>query len=62
MTATPISGVRNETFQVVENLWDSIAREGAESPVPDGTRDELCRRKERYSQHPASGRSWEQVK
>ncbi len=53
---------RAERLQLVEDLWDSIAQEDTKSPVPDSKRDELRRRKERYLQHPASGRTWEQVK
>jgi len=53
---------RAERLQLVEDLWDSIAQEDVPSPVPDSKRDELRRRKERYLQHPASGRTWEQVK
>lgn len=53
---------RAERLQLVEDLWDSIAQEDAHSPVSDAKRDELRRRKERYLQHPASGRTWEQVK
>ena len=39
-----------------------VASEIAPSPVPDWKRAELRRRKERYLQQPASGRTWEQVK
>ena len=53
---------RAERLQLVEDLWDSIAQEDARSPVPDLKRDELRRRKERFAAHPASGRTWEQVK
>ena len=53
---------RAERLQLVEDLWDSIAQEDAQSPVPDWKRDELRRRKERFAAHPASGRTWEQVK
>jgi putative addiction module component (TIGR02574 family) len=53
---------RAERLQLVEDLWDSIAQEGAQLPVSDAKRDELRRRKERFLQHPASGRTWEQVK
>jgi putative addiction module component (TIGR02574 family) len=53
---------RAERLQLVEDLWDSITQEDVPSPVPDLKRDELRRRKERYLQHPASGRTWEQVK
>jgi len=53
---------RAERLQLVEDLWDSIAQEEAQLPLPDWKRDELRRRKERFSQHPASGNTWEQVK
>ncbi len=53
---------RAERLQLVEDLWDSIAQEDAQLPVPDWKRDELRRRKERFLQHPTSGRTWEQVK
>ena len=53
---------RAERLQLVEDLWDSIAEEDAKLPVSDAKRDELRRRKERFLQHPASGRTWEQVK
>lgn len=53
---------RAERLQLVEDLWDSIAQEGATSPIPDCKLDELRRRKARYLRHPASGRTWEEVK
>ena len=53
---------RAERLQLVEDLWDSLAQEDAALPVSDEQRDELRRRKERFSQHPESGLSWEQVK
>lgn len=53
---------RAERLQLVEDLWDSIAKEDSPSPVSDEKRDELRRRKERFLQHPDSGKSWEDVK
>jgi putative addiction module component (TIGR02574 family) len=53
---------RSERLQLVEDLWDSIVQEDAALPLPDWKRDELRRRKERFAQHPASGRTWEEVK
>ena len=53
---------RAERLQLVEDLWDSIAEEEAPMPVSEEKRVELRRRKERFAQHPASGRTWEQVK
>jgi len=53
---------RAERLQLVEDLWDSIAQEEAQWPLPDWKLAELHRRKERFLRHPASGRTWEQVK
>jgi putative addiction module component (TIGR02574 family) len=53
---------RAERLQLVEDLWDSIAEEEAQLPVPEWKRLELQQRKERFSRHPSSGRTWEQVK
>ena len=52
---------RAERLQLVEDLWDSIAEEEAELPIPDWKRDELRHRKERFLEDPSSGRTWEQV-
>lgn len=51
-----------ERLQLVEDLWDSIAHEAAIFPISEWKRDGLRRRKERFLQHPRSGRTWEQVK
>jgi putative addiction module component (TIGR02574 family) len=51
-----------ERVQIVEDLWDSIARSNANLPVPQWQKDELGRRKERYRQNPGSGETWDQVK
>ena len=53
---------RAERLQLVEDLWDSIVQEDAELSVSEEKRAELRRRKERFLQHPSSGRTWEQVK
>jgi putative addiction module component (TIGR02574 family) len=51
-----------ERVQLVEDLWDSIARSNAELPVPQWQKDELARRKQRYLQQPEFGETWDQVK
>lgn len=53
---------RAERLQLVEDLWDSLVQEDEELSVSNEKRVELRRRKERFLQHPASGRTWEQVK
>ena len=52
---------RAERLQLVEDLWDSIVQEDAELSVSEEKRAELRHRKERFLQHPSSGRTWEQV-
>ena len=51
-----------ERVQLVEDLWDSIARSNAEIPVPQWQKDELDRRKQNYLRNPGSGRTWDEVK
>lgn len=53
---------RAERLQLVEDLWDSLVQEETELSVSEEKRAELRRRKERFLQHPSSGRTWEQVK
>lgn len=51
-----------ERVQIVEDLWDSIARSNANLPVPQWQKDELARRKKRYLRNPDSGETWGRVK
>ncbi len=51
-----------ERVQIVEDLWDSIARSNAKLPVTQWQKDELARRKKLYLQNPDSGETWDQVK
>ena len=51
-----------ERLQLVEDLWDSIARSNAEIPMPQWQIDELDRRKQNYLRNPDSGRTWDEVK
>ncbi len=53
---------RAERLQLVQDLWDSIAEEDAQVPVPEWKLAELRQRKERLSQFPYSGKTWEEVK
>ena len=43
-----------EKMLLVEELWDSIAAEGARVPVPDSHRKELDRRLAEYEKHPGA--------
>ncbi len=52
----------SERVQIVEDLWDSIARSNAALPVSQWQKDELARRKAIYMRNPDSGETWDQVK
>jgi len=52
----------SERVEIVEDLWDSIARSNADIPLPQWQKDELDRRKRNYLQNPDSGLTWDQVK
>ena len=52
----------SERIQLVEDLWDSIARSNADIPIQKWQKDELERRKQNYLRNPDSGRTWDQVK
>lgn len=47
-----------ERLQLVEDLWDSIAAERQNEPVPESVLRELRQRKARFDADPASGISW----
>jgi len=51
-----------ERLQLVEDLWDSIARSTAEVPIPQWQKDELARRKEIYLRNPDAVLTWDQAK
>jgi putative addiction module component (TIGR02574 family) len=53
---------RAERLQLVEDLWDSIAKEDAALPLADWKKKELQRRREKFLKDPSSGLSWEHVK
>ena len=52
----------SERLQLVEDLWDSIAQEAGDLPVPEWQAQELRRRKEHLAKNPASVRTWDEVK
>jgi putative addiction module component (TIGR02574 family) len=52
-----------ERIQLVEDLWDSIARSHAEDlPMPEWQKAELRRRKQEYLKNPESAKPWPEVK
>lgn len=52
-----------ERIQLVEGLWDSIARtQGKDLPIPEWQKTELERRRQEYAQNPESAKPWSEVK
>ena len=51
-----------ERIIVVEEIWDSIAVEQAETPLTPAQQAELDRRLQAYRNSPGAGDSWEAVK
>ncbi len=52
----------SEKLQLVEDLWDSIAKIPGQIPVLDWQKEELADRRAAYLENPDSGSSWEAVK
>jgi len=51
-----------ERLQLVENVWDSIAAEGGEFPIPASHREELARRRQEHRRSPEDVVPWEEVR
>ena len=51
-----------ERMQLVEDLWDGIARSNAGTPIPQWQKDALEERRKRHLEHPDSVRTWDSVK
>jgi putative addiction module component (TIGR02574 family) len=52
----------SEKLQLVEDLWDDLARTPEAVPVHDWQKQELARRKATLAKNPAAGLSWDAVK
>lgn len=52
----------DERLALVEELWDSIAKDAAAVPVTDAQRAELDRRLTDHEAHPDDVVSWEDVR
>lgn len=50
-----------EKLQVVEDLWDSIAANEEDIPIPKWQKEELAKRRENFLKNPQSGLSLEQT-
>ena len=52
----------SERIELIEDLWDSIAAETEELPVPESHREELARRRAAYRDDPERVLPWEEVR
>ncbi len=51
-----------EKLQLVEDLWDDLATTPSQVPVYEWQKKELAQRKANFTNNPASGLSWAEVK
>lgn len=51
-----------ERLQLVEDLWDSIAAQRENHPVPQAVMTELLARKAAFDADPSTGIPWSEVK
>lgn len=61
LTAAALNLSPAEKLQLVEDLWDDLARTPEAVPVQDWQVEEIERRQAEYANDPASGSSWEEV-
>lgn len=53
---------RAERIRLVEDLWDSIAAEADDAPIPESHREELAKRRAAHREDPSRVRPWEEVR
>lgn len=51
-----------EKLLLLEELWDELAAQPSEVPVPDWQKRELERRYQEYLRHPTEGSPWAEVR
>ena len=51
-----------DRVELIDALWESVAREGYDPPVPPEQADELDRRLEAHQQNPDNVISWDSIK
>jgi putative addiction module component (TIGR02574 family) len=51
-----------EKFQLVEQLWDELAANEDQLPIPEGHRQALAEDQARYQANPTEGSPWAEVK
>jgi putative addiction module component (TIGR02574 family) len=51
-----------ERILLVEDIWDSIARENEAFELSQTQKDELDKRSRSFRENPSQGRSWQEIK
>ena len=51
-----------ERLQLVEDLWDTLALEEADIPIPNWQKKELLRRRKEHFKNPGSAVRWQKAK
>jgi putative addiction module component (TIGR02574 family) len=51
-----------EKLELIGELWDDVASNPKDVPVPEWIKEELDRRKAAHEANPSSARTWEEVK
>lgn len=51
-----------ERILLVEEIWESIAKENEAFELTQSQKEELDRRSESFKIHPIQGRSWEEIR
>lgn len=51
-----------ERILLVEDIWDSIARDNESFNLSQSQIDELDKRSRSFDENPSQGRSWEEIK
>ena len=52
----------SEKLLILEELWDNVAEQPSDVPVPDWQRRELEQRYQEYLSNPSAGSSWPEVR
>ena len=52
----------SERILLVEDIWDSIARENESFELSQTQKDELDKRSQFFKKNPMSGRTWDEIK
>jgi putative addiction module component (TIGR02574 family) len=52
----------DKRLQLVEDIWDSLAADASDVPMPDWHKKELKRRLARHKSNPSDVEGWEEIR